>query len=235
MNMSIRRVRLGDPERLLQPLGLRRPGDAELRVGRVRLVAVLGDPDPLLAVEARQLLDEDGDVAERDHVRGRRLPRRRVLERVRLVAVGVELRAAALHAPQEEERRVRRAGRARDVVAARGRQPAGDLLQGVGGLRSVHAVVDLVADARVLDRRGRDPAPADPLPLRAEEGVQVRLVPRAPVADARKGRRSGLRRGRRTSRCSASPPPWRTPAAGGWSAPTGNRGRRWPRRATRGC
>ena len=70
-NMSIRGFLLRDPVRLRQVARLVRARDAEDPVGRVRLVAVLGDPDPLVAVEARHLADQEVDVAERD--RGRRV------------------------------------------------------------------------------------------------------------------------------------------------------------------
>ena len=54
------RMPLRDPERLRQVLRLLAPRDAEELVRRVRLVAVLGDPDPLVAVEARHLSDRAG-------------------------------------------------------------------------------------------------------------------------------------------------------------------------------
>src|SRR5437764_6402381 len=92
------RVLPRDRVSLRQPLRLRRHADAEVPVGRIRLVAVLGDPQVLRPVELGQLGNEDVDVAELDpalrlagwHER-RRLLRRRV---IRLVRVLVE----ALHA-----------------------------------------------------------------------------------------------------------------------------------------
>src|SRR5438046_6526 len=52
------RVRLRDLVRLLEVHRLLRPADAEEGVRRLRLVAVLGDPDRLVAVEARDRVDE---------------------------------------------------------------------------------------------------------------------------------------------------------------------------------
>src|SRR5215210_4415519 len=90
------RVLAGDPVRLPEVRRLLRVGDAEEPVGRPCLVAVLGDPHALLAVEPRELLDQVVDVAEPDgglrlRPRGGRLARLAV---VRMVGVGVE----ALHA-----------------------------------------------------------------------------------------------------------------------------------------
>src|SRR5204863_10115775 len=78
------RVLAGDRVRLRQVPRLLRPADAEVRVGRPGLVAVLGDPERLVAVELRQQLDQDADVPERDgRLRLRR--RRRALGRARVV------------------------------------------------------------------------------------------------------------------------------------------------------
>src|SRR5438874_1875787 len=55
------RVLAGDRECLRQVCGLLRVGDADERVGWVRLVAVLGDPEALVAVELRQ---QCGQVAQ---------------------------------------------------------------------------------------------------------------------------------------------------------------------------
>ena len=151
--------------RLAQVLRLLRQRDAEEPVGRVRLVAVLGDPDPLVSVEPRQLSDQDVEVAERD--RGRRcaaLGRRRGGVRgvsllhpvVRVVRVGVEARRApALHPAQERQRRDRGAERARLVVAARRRRAAADL---AGERHRLDAPDDRVADRRVVPRALHLPA-----------------------------------------------------------------------------
>ena len=66
------RMRLRDRERLPHVPRLRRPRDTENHVRRVRLVAVLRQPDPLGAVEPSQLGDEVVDVAERDAATARR-------------------------------------------------------------------------------------------------------------------------------------------------------------------
>src|SRR3954471_20298819 len=55
-----------DRVRLREVLRLLRPRDSEVPVGRARLVAVLGDPERLVPVLARELLDQDVDVRERD-------------------------------------------------------------------------------------------------------------------------------------------------------------------------
>src|SRR5207249_11785232 len=60
------RVLAGDRVRLRQVARLVRPADAEMRIRRPGLVAVLGDPERLVAVELRQQLDQDADVSERD-------------------------------------------------------------------------------------------------------------------------------------------------------------------------
>src|SRR5439155_8411964 len=51
------RVLAGDRVRLGQVPRLLRPADAEKRIGRPGLIAVLGDPERLVAVELRQQLD----------------------------------------------------------------------------------------------------------------------------------------------------------------------------------
>ena len=63
--------------RLAQVGRLLRVRDAEDPVGRIRLVAVLGDPDPLVAVQPRELADEHVEVAERHRRRRAALSRRR--------------------------------------------------------------------------------------------------------------------------------------------------------------
>src|SRR5205823_10118661 len=99
-------------EGLSKVLRLRLPGDAEVAVGRTRLVAVLGDPDRLAPVEAGDLLGEVADVAE-DHDRVRlRLRRRRLARprRVRVMRPGIEAaQAVLLHRTQERKRRDGRA------------------------------------------------------------------------------------------------------------------------------
>src|SRR6188472_3126567 len=61
------RVPACDRVRLREVLRLLRPRDAELPVGRTRLVAVLRDPERLVPVLARELRDQHVDVRERDH------------------------------------------------------------------------------------------------------------------------------------------------------------------------
>ena len=130
------RTPLCDPVRLRQVLRLARGGDAEDAVGRIGLVAVLGDPDPLVPVEPRHLADQQAHVSERDRGRvvavdpGRRRRRRRLARPavVRVVGVRVEpRRSCLLHRPQERERRERGARGVRVVVAARPGHAAGDL------------------------------------------------------------------------------------------------------------
>ena len=191
----------GDRERLADVRRLRRPGDAEDAVRRVRLVAVLRDPDPLAAVEPRQLGDERVDVAERDAAAaGRR--RRRGLRRaavVRVMRVGVEAgRARLLHRAQEGERRDGGLEALRVVVAARGGDAAGDLL--AAQHRGPDPLDDGVADPRVVDRALDDPRASDPAPLRDEADPEVRLVPGRPVADAREDGAVGAHEGAAVAR-----------------------------------
>ncbi len=177
----------GNREGLVNVLRLRRVADAELPVGRARLVAVLGDPEPLLpAPEAVDLLDQHADVPERDRLLGGRdgagpLEPARV---IRVVRVGVEALEAGTAQPRhEDEGRGGRARAARGVVAARARRAAGDLLAGEAG--RVDSDPDGRADLRVVESALGPPASAEPLPLRLQEDGVVRLVPREPVADCR--------------------------------------------------
>src|SRR5712691_5443549 len=153
------RILARDRESLCQVLGLQSPGDAELGIGRVGLVAVLGDPELLRAIEPRDLGRQRVDVRQRDRGRcvaraGRRRLGRRGLGRhavVRVVRVGVEgLHPGSLRGVQECDRRDRRAHAPRIVVPARARYAARDLL--ALEHRRVHAGVDGVADLRVGDR-----------------------------------------------------------------------------------
>src|SRR4051812_37839355 len=52
------RIPARDLVRLREVLGLLLPGDPEVRVGRARLVAVLGDPERLVPILPRQLADQ---------------------------------------------------------------------------------------------------------------------------------------------------------------------------------
>ena len=169
-----------------QEARLLRRGDAEIVVGRIRLVAVLVQPDLLVAVEPGHLGDERVEVAEGDRRRAGRSRRRRLRRaaRIRMVSVGVEAGGTgALHRPQKRDRRGRRPFAQRCVVAAGTGVAAGDLL--AGDQRAAHAVDDRVADARVVDRALDHPVLADALPLRHEADRQVGLVPRRPVAHPR--------------------------------------------------
>ena len=204
-------IRPGDRERLPHVPRLRRPGDTEDPVRRVRLVAVLRQPDPLGAVEARQLVDEVVDVAERDAAaagRGgcRRLGRCAV---VRMVGVGVEVAGTRLlHRAQERQRRDGRLLPARVVVAARRRDAARNLL-----LRAASTC------ARRRRRRCRS------VRSRSHSGSPSASRPAATVGSGRSGGwarstpsssgRAGAasRRHGRRCRCSGSRPRTRTHAA----------------------
>src|SRR5439155_15185216 len=86
------RIRPRDLVRLPEIGGLLRPADADEGVGWIGLVAVLGDPDRLLAVEGCDRRDELVDVAELDRPAAD-VPRRRRVGRaavVRMVGPGVE-------------------------------------------------------------------------------------------------------------------------------------------------
>ena len=183
---------LGDPVGLRQVAPLVRERDAEDPVGRVGLVAVLGDPEALVPVETRHLADEQVDVAERDRRgcvavdagrrrRARRLARGAV---VRVMGVGVEaLRAGLLHRAHERQRRDGGPGGVGIVVAARTGDAAGDLRGADRGLP--HALDDGVADLRVRDCAHDHGLALDRLVLRPQESRVVRLVPGEPLADRR--------------------------------------------------
>src|SRR5437762_2735848 len=79
------RVRLRDLVRLPEVRRLLPPADAEEVVRRLRLIAVLGDPERLVAVEARHRVDELVDVAELD--RASAATRRGLLARDAVVRV----------------------------------------------------------------------------------------------------------------------------------------------------
>src|SRR6266542_5248226 len=144
------RVLARDRVRRRQVLGLLDPGNAERPVGRPGLVAVLGDPELLVAVEAAEKLRHVADVAECDHILGLR-PRRGRLRGaavVRVMRVDVEvLQAELLQRRQEPKRRDRRPAARRRVVAARVGRAAGDDL--VPQVRRVHAGPDRGADTDV--------------------------------------------------------------------------------------
>src|SRR5215212_772339 len=166
------RVLARDAVGLAQVGGLLRVRDAEEAVGRSGLVAVLGDPEALLAVEPRQLLDQVVDVAEADG-RLRPRPRARRLARlavVRMVSVGVEaLHPGALGRPEERRRRHRGPARAGRVVAPGCGDAARDLL--APEQRRLDPRVDRVADLRVVHRALDHPAATDlPVLLAQENG-----------------------------------------------------------------
>src|SRR5919201_3040597 len=125
-------VRTRDSNRLPHVRGLARERDAEEPVGRVRLEAVLGDPDRLVALpQLVDLADEVVDVAELHVVAtARARPRRlRLVRVVRVVCEGVEvLQAGLLERADEGQRRDRRTARARAVVPSRPGRPARDRL-----------------------------------------------------------------------------------------------------------
>ena len=139
---------------------------AEERVGRIRLVAVLGEPDRLRPEGAP---DEDEELRERRHrdrravaaaAAGGRLGRRR---RIRVVGVGVELRVGGGHAVDPGD------GRHASQPAARRRHPAADARVRQHGVDRLVPGVEQMLD---VDRRPRRPEPER----------LVRLVPDQPVA-----------------------------------------------------
>src|SRR5436190_6491947 len=91
------RVAPGDLVRLRQVTRLLDPAHAEERVGRLRLVAVLGDPELLRPVQPAEELRQHADVSQRDRVRPR-LRRRRLrrLPVVRVVRPHVEVAEAVM-------------------------------------------------------------------------------------------------------------------------------------------
>src|SRR4051794_22121838 len=125
------RVLARDGVGLGQVLGLLDPRDPEAAVGRAGLVAVLRDPELLVAVQLAEQLRQVAQVAEGDdrlrlRLRGRRLARPAV---VRVVGVDVELallQAVLLQRSHEGERRDRRPPALAGVVAARVGGAAGD-------------------------------------------------------------------------------------------------------------
>jgi hypothetical protein len=101
------RIRARHLHRLREVARLQRGGHAEEAVGRVRLVAVLVDPDRLAAVELGDDADQVTEVAELDGRAKKRLRRRRVgrVRGVRVMRVRVEAaRAGLLHRAQERDR-----------------------------------------------------------------------------------------------------------------------------------
>ena len=126
-------------------------------VGRVRLVAVLGDPDALVAVELRQEPGQVADVPERDRIRPPFATARRRrpdgLDVVRMVRPRVErLQAVRLHGAQERERRDGRPALAGCCCRA---APCRRRRRARPRRGRVHAAVDGVADlARSRSRSG---------------------------------------------------------------------------------
>ena len=155
--------------RLGEVARLQRGRDAEEPVGRVRLVAVLGQPDSLPAERVVHVPEEAVDRRERDRLAVGAAAGRGRLEapqRIGIVRIGVELGAGAVHAANEVDRRDAAVGPARGGDSAGHLRASGGAMDGVvGGIEQ---------RLRVDARRGR----AKPAPL-------VRLVPDQPVADER--------------------------------------------------
>src|SRR5215207_3397578 len=181
------RVLAGHRVRLGEVLGLLDPGDPEGLVRRAGLVAVLGDPELLVAVELGQELGQITDVRERDRRAVLRL-RRWGLRRpavVRMVRPDIEVaQAEPLHGREECQRGDRRPAALRCVVAARAGGAAGDDL--VAEVRRVDARPYRRAHPRI-DLRGDRRVPGAVLlrPLRRQEDRVVRLVPGEPFAYGR--------------------------------------------------
>ena len=165
-----------------QVLRLQRPGDA-VRVRRVGLVAVLGQPDPLRPEVPLHLTDQLVEVGQAEHAGaeaahaprepGRRLAAR---DRIGMVRVRIEPRAGGFHPPHERDRREPAARRAR-----RGRAP-GDT---VGGVERVQLDV----------RRVEQPLHVELRRVRLQERLQVRLVPDLPQPQPRIALGDGCREG----------------------------------------
>ena len=195
------RVLASDRERLAQIARLLRPRDAEEAVGGIRLPAVLGDPDALLAPELVHGGDERVDVSELHRsaagTRRGRLARPAV---VRVVRLGVEVpQAVGMHGGEKHERRDRRAHLGGVVVATRRRHSAGDTI--AADACRVDTRVDRLADLRVVDRALDHPLASHVLVLRLEEDRVVRLVPGRPELH---GREPGADSSPSTCRCTAS-------------------------------
>ena len=200
MNMSMRGFFFAIPYACVRYCACLAQRDAEDLVGRVRLVAVLGHPDPLVAVEPRHLLDQQLDVPERDAVGALPcLPGGGGVVGVSRGARstgGARRRRSPSRRPSSSRAGRRaatpRRARVRLVVAARAGDAAGDLR--CADVRLRDALDDRVADLRVVDRRsGSRSLRADATVLRPQEGRVVRLVPGEP-AGARGRRIAAVRR-----------------------------------------
>src|SRR5262245_18336436 len=123
----------GELVRLGQVLRLPGPRHAEQVVGRTGLVAVLRDPELLVAVVLAEQLREHAQVRERHSLLALRLRERRLARAavVRMVGVDVEavlLQSVLVQRIQERDRRDRRPLAARRVVAPRVGGATGDYL-----------------------------------------------------------------------------------------------------------
>src|SRR5262245_31022649 len=117
--------------RLSQVLRLPGPGHAEQPVGGAGLVAVLRDPELLVAVVLAEQLREVAQVRERHGLLALRLARRRLARAavVRMMGVDVEavlLQPVRVQRVQERDRRDRRPAAPSRVVAPRVGGPAPD-------------------------------------------------------------------------------------------------------------
>ena len=184
------RGEVGAQRRGSEVLGLEAVRDADEAVGRVRLVAVLRQPDPLRPEGAVDVVEELRQRGHRDRAApgAATVPRRlRVgAQRVRIVRIGVEARAGAGHALDPVHRRD-----AAGIAARRG-DAAGD-----EGVR-VHGV-----DRRV--RGIEQPHRVDRRRGRAEPPRLVRLVPDRPPLHPRVPLRSRAREGRDRARLGRGP------------------------------
>ena len=172
--------------RLGEVTGLCRLRDAEHPVGRIGLVAVLGEPDALRPERARDEREQTLEVGHRDVLAeaaatgGRRLT---AADRIRMVRVRVEPRVREVHAADPVDRRD-----AARATARRGHAAADE----VRAVRPLERVVGRVEQQPHVGARAR----------RAELPVLVRLVPDHPAPHVRValGRRVGEVRERARAR-----------------------------------
>ncbi len=182
---------------------LARVRDAESAVRWVRLVAVLGQPDALRAEVARHLTQQPLERRHRDRLAVRAPAgerRRRAVERIRMVRVGVEPGTRGAHAADEVDR-----GKTPGRAPRRG-DPSG---HPGAAARAVDRGVGRVQQPADVGRGGRRPQPAALVRLVPDHPL---LHPRVALGGCRGERRERRPRGRRPVRRPAEiRPAWRAP------------------------